>query len=369
MQGEYAKVSDSIRSYQTGLDGVGLSEEERSTKITEQQERLAELDAAMQPLVGTTGQLAERNVEATINQTAVNQAIFDAASASGASAVQLALLGGELGIYSEAALEAALKSALIQEKIDALAAAYVSGSMSVSDMRSELATFMEGLDGAAASMIGTDEQADGLATSTNATMLGLEGTTTAAGALTSTLDSTIAGLDGAEASMISATQNADSLTGSMNSTSTSISGVTGAVGGLNSSIASIPREVNIRFNVSTHGEIPDVGSPTNKGPGGTQAAAFADGGWTGGIENEFAGSVHGQEYVFSAPAVRGIGLGNLEALHQAGKTGVINNNQNMSSHGGNTVNVYMQANGSDADVGYEVGETVLDHLRQMGAEA
>jgi hypothetical protein len=49
------------------------------------------------------------------------------------------------------------------------------------------------------------------------------------------------------------------------------------------------------------------------------AGAFQEGGFTGtGSDDEAAGIVHKNEYVFSAPRVREIGLSNLEALHQGG---------------------------------------------------
>ena len=47
------------------------------------------------------------------------------------------------------------------------------------------------------------------------------------------------------------------------------------------------------------------------------SAGFEDGGYTGGMEGQAAGIVHGQEFVWSAPAVRAVGLGNLDRAHQA----------------------------------------------------
>ena len=51
------------------------------------------------------------------------------------------------------------------------------------------------------------------------------------------------------------------------------------------------------------------------------AVGFADGGFTGGMEGQAAGIVHGQEFVWSAPAVRAVGAGNLERAHQAALSG------------------------------------------------
>ena len=86
-------------------------------------------------------------VEGKPVQDDLNNAIFESARASGASAEQLAILGGALGIYSDEAVEAALKSALIQTKIDALAASYVAGNISVEEMRTGLQNFIAELDG------------------------------------------------------------------------------------------------------------------------------------------------------------------------------------------------------------------------------
>lgn len=142
LQDAYNKAARTIEDYQAGIKGANLTDEERNAKIQEQLTIMENAEVAMQPILSITGELAEANNTLTINQDAVNNAIFQAADASGASAVQLAILGGALGIYSEEAMNAALQSALIQEKINQLAAAYVNGEISVSQMRTELQNFI-----------------------------------------------------------------------------------------------------------------------------------------------------------------------------------------------------------------------------------
>lgn len=158
LQETYNKAQQNIQDYELGLKGLGLTEEERNEKIAEQMLLMQNAEAAMQPLLAITGEIAEKNVQATINQDAVNQALLRAADNSGASAVQMALLGGALGVYSEEAMNAALQSALIEEKINQLAQAYTNGEISVGEMRQQLADFIEQVDEVANEAI-TDQQA------------------------------------------------------------------------------------------------------------------------------------------------------------------------------------------------------------------
>lgn len=109
----------------------------------------------------TAAQMAETTDAATINQDALNQAIFDAADSQGASAEQLAILGGALGLYSDEAVEAALQTALIQAKIDELTAQYVAGEISVQDMRVSLEEFIATINEVPGSVT-TDVQVNGV---------------------------------------------------------------------------------------------------------------------------------------------------------------------------------------------------------------
>ena len=146
LQEEYDKTRESIVSYETGVASLGLTEEERNEKIAEQQEHLVAIEGAMQPLLDVTDDYVSVTSEATINQDAINQAMFDAAVASGATADELAILGGALGLYSDEAVAAALKTAAIQAEIDRLAQLYVQGKISVEDMQVSLDKFITTLD-------------------------------------------------------------------------------------------------------------------------------------------------------------------------------------------------------------------------------
>ena len=262
LQEAYDKAAGTVRDYELGIKGANLTDEERANKIAEHQELMAGLASSMEPLLGITGENTAKTVEATINQDAVNQAIFDAAVAAEGSAVELAVLGGALGLYSEEATEAALKSALIPEKIDQLAAAYVAGDTSVAQMREELASFIADVGGVADGMLG-------------------------------------------------AAENADGLTGSVGLLGTEIGNVSAAAIDAATNLAAIPGEIPVHISI-TSDPIPTL---PNMPGGGNQPQAFASGGYTGGAENQIAGLVHGQEFVFSAPAVRSIGLPILEMLH------------------------------------------------------
>ena len=81
-------------------------------------------------------------LDGSLVQDDLNNAIFDAAAAAGASATELALLGGALGLYSEDAVNAALQSALIQAKIAELAGSFARGETTITEMRAELNGFI-----------------------------------------------------------------------------------------------------------------------------------------------------------------------------------------------------------------------------------
>lgn len=141
---------------------IQAAEERRIAVAEEEAKRLEELAAKQRELNAATGDYFVKAIEAGDATFDTNQALFDAADASGASATQLAILGGALGLYTEEAVEAALKTALIQAEIDRLAEAYVNGGMSVEEMRSSLNTFIAGLDATAESMSGAATEAGAL---------------------------------------------------------------------------------------------------------------------------------------------------------------------------------------------------------------
>ncbi len=150
---EYENTEDKIASLSGGVAALGMTEDERNEALAEQTAHLQAVSAAMQPYLAIQDDVVQATTEATINTTALNEEMFQSAQDAGASAFELALLGGALGIYSEEAVNAALKSALINEEIDRLARMYAEGKISVEDMRESVLTFAENIDNELAAAI------------------------------------------------------------------------------------------------------------------------------------------------------------------------------------------------------------------------
>lgn len=117
LRDEYEKAQQKISDYQIGVASVGLTEDERNDKITEQQERMAELQAAMDPLLAVQNEYATVTSGGTINQELLNQKIFEAIQAHSDNAAAMAIAGEALGIYTAEEAEARLQSALLDEQI------------------------------------------------------------------------------------------------------------------------------------------------------------------------------------------------------------------------------------------------------------
>ncbi len=143
LQAEYDAVSQTIHEYQTFARGATLTDEERAGRIKESQEQLGILGQRLADVGAIESHYVETTREATLNQQAVNQALYDSVAAAGGSAVQMAILGSELGIFTEEAAANALAIALVQEKINALAASFVAGDKSIAQIRTELDLFVK----------------------------------------------------------------------------------------------------------------------------------------------------------------------------------------------------------------------------------
>ena len=132
----------------------------------------------------------------------------------------------------------------------------------------------------------------------------------------------------------------DTTTGAVNTNNQAIGSLIGTMG-------EIPTEIRTHISI-TSDPIPNMpggsGGPSTL-PGSGNDQAFALGGFTGGMENEIAGVVHGQEYVFSAPAVRSIGLPMLEMLHQQGMAAGGNSGVSIGD-------VYVTPGGADTPIEY-----------------
>lgn len=127
LQGEYAKVQETILSYESGVKSLGLTEDERNTKLAEQYERLLQVESAMAPLSAIQSEIVDNGSRMIFNQSLINESLYEAADAAGAGAVDLALLKIATGELSAAQAEAALKSAALSEKINQLGQDIASG--------------------------------------------------------------------------------------------------------------------------------------------------------------------------------------------------------------------------------------------------
>lgn len=86
-------------------------------------------------------------INATDQTFNLNQEMFNAAEQAGASAEELAILGGGLGLYSEEAVDAALKTAAVRIKIQELAEEYAAGNITLGEYRTQVQLFINDLEG------------------------------------------------------------------------------------------------------------------------------------------------------------------------------------------------------------------------------
>lgn len=215
----------------------------------------------------TTTEAGAVLVDATINQSSLNQAMYDAAVQGGATAEQLAILGLATGVLSEEQAEAALKSAILQAEVTALAAAYVAGDLSISELRTEMAN---------------------LVADVNAMDVEI-------GASTGTVEIFEGAVAGAGEELVTAADRAR---------------------GFRDAAEDAAGDYSIHFNITTTGSIPDPTGDGGAAHGGYQPG-FLLGGYTGsGRADEIAGFVHANEYVLPADAVEDLGLPFLESLRR-----------------------------------------------------
>lgn len=262
-----------------------------------------------------TDEAGNRTIDAKADQDALNEAMFNAVDSAGGSATALAILGAELGLFSEDAAMAALKTALVQEKIDQLAAAYVNGDISVAQMREELRGFMSEVDTVAEGLLGAAAGQDAMTDATG----------------------TLAG------ELSTASQMAYEL------------GV---------AIGDIPTEKRFHLSV-TSDPLPNMpgggGGAGTAGGGGFSDQAFFTGGYTGsGNIHEIAGAVHHDEVVIPSSVWRS-GSGAISEFANNAVPGGI------KQSGGEPVVVHLSidARGAAAGVGQEIinaGEILSEQL-------
>ena len=106
--------ASSAHSYAGASRSMSDADREAARRQRELQRELAKTGDYFMDALGSMGAAT-----AAVGQW--EAALFSAADAEGASARQLALLAGEMGLYSEETIEAALKTAAMQEKVQQLA--------------------------------------------------------------------------------------------------------------------------------------------------------------------------------------------------------------------------------------------------------
>jgi len=117
LQGIYDKAAGTIRDYEQGLKGIGMTEEKRNENIAEQQTLMANAQAAMAPLIGIQSEYTTVTDGGAAATELLNQKLFDQIAASSDSATAIALAGVALGVYTEQEAQAMVKSALLEEQI------------------------------------------------------------------------------------------------------------------------------------------------------------------------------------------------------------------------------------------------------------
>lgn len=146
LRDEYQKAQEAITSYQIGVKGVGLSEDERNQKIQEQLDYMAQLDAQMQPLVAIQNEYATATQGGTVNTELLNQKLFEQIQASTDDATAIALAGVALGQFTEEQANAMLKAALLEEFIRGQAQAFGEGKVTIEGAQEAIANFIAGLE-------------------------------------------------------------------------------------------------------------------------------------------------------------------------------------------------------------------------------
>ena len=163
LQGIYDRTQQSIRDYEAGIKGAGLSEEARAKKLEDLNATLANTQAAMNPLMAITSEYSSIMVEAEPNIDLLNQKLFEQIQANSDNAAAIALAGQELGIYTEAEAEALLKAALLEEAIRQQAGTWDGSAESLRNIQGNLQQYIDTLNNVP-SLIQTEVQTNYTAT-------------------------------------------------------------------------------------------------------------------------------------------------------------------------------------------------------------
>lgn len=298
----YQRTQDNIRSLQGGAGGLGLTEEELNKKLGEQYEKLGLIESAMGPLQGVTSQVTAVNESYAYNQDAINQSLYDAADAAGASATELALLGLATGQLSEEQAVAALKSAALQTKILELGDAIANG-MDPQEALNRLQTFQAGLDAQDFRVrVGLDAEPV------------QKDSAKVKQALQPALDDVKGSVSDLTTEFVTMAEGGvtqlENLAAGVQPPYDQFMGLTNQVSILSGLLTGLPKQIDIRVNYTTTGTPPPSGSSGSSAPppSGAPAGSYATGGIVpGGWRQPVLIQAHGGEHVIDTSKGETIG--------------------------------------------------------------
>jgi chromosome segregation ATPase len=160
-----ARMSDATvetRRHQLELKEAAILEEELA-RVTEERAALSlaafktALEDTNEPLQFFNQKLSELGPtaqEATVNEDALTQSLFDQVSALVEDETQLALMAGALGLYNEEQLAAALQTAALTAKVSELGAQVAAGQITITEAQTSLIDYANRLGETEAAAIG-----------------------------------------------------------------------------------------------------------------------------------------------------------------------------------------------------------------------
>ncbi|MCA9366859.1 hypothetical protein KC887_01175 [Candidatus Kaiserbacteria bacterium] len=314
LQEAYNKAAGTVRDYELGVKGANLSDEARAAKIAEQQQLMAGLAANMEPLLAVTSEYVSVNNGLTVNQDALNAAMYAAADNAGANAGALALLKVATGELSEAQAEAIIRQIALEQTLTTLAEAYAQGDITLQDYMSSAQQAVTDISNMAV--------------------------------------------------------NFDTMTGSVTTSKDSVNDLVGVMG-------EIPSEISTHISVTSDPVPTFPGSRASGGAGPAQARAdggLITGGTpiTGYGRDNVAIAATTGEYVLKPDAVRKLGLSRLNHMNSTGRLpgfadGGYIGDGSMTSAGGTSVMFAPVINVSgvvDRQQAIATGQNLLDGLTQ-----
>lgn len=144
------RAAKKVRDLENGVGTFGMEQDKVNEALEKARGELAYYQQLAAPLAAVTGEVSTSTLQMAVNTEAAHAALYEAASAAGADAEALALLGVATGQMTEAQAEAAIKAAALQAKITELGEA-IAGGMSVDAALTQLNNFIGTMDGTAES--------------------------------------------------------------------------------------------------------------------------------------------------------------------------------------------------------------------------